>query len=151
MAFPSLGEQGVYGFDPFSDVGAVGGIGVDLLQSIPVDSPPSSEEEVKDDDGAMIPMTLDPSFVQQLVSLFGAPDFKKHGSAQPSNQRVSFDIPWSLAEQIYLYWVSSSLVNEEDEVNESFQEEDSQDLQEIIDMEYAMQLIQDQVSELKFY
>jgi hypothetical protein len=145
MAFPSLGDQGAFGFDPLYDMGATGGIGVDLLQSIPVGSPPSSEEGIKDDDGAMIPMVLDPSFVQQLVSLFGAPDLQ-NDSVQ-SNQKVDLDITWSLAEQIYLYWVTSrvNLVSEEEELNESFQDEDSQELQQIIDMELAMQIVQDQV------
>lgn len=149
ITFPSLGDQGAFAFDPLYDMGATGGIGVDLLQSIPVGSPPSSEEGIKDDDGAMIPMVLDPSFVQQLVSLFGAPDLK-NGSVQ-SNQRVAFDIPWSLAEQIYLYWVTSrvNLVSEEDELYESVQDEDSQELQQIIDMELAMQIVQDQVTVLK--
>jgi hypothetical protein len=92
----------------------------------------------------MIPMTLDPSFVQQLIKLFGVPDLKaKRPLSANQSSSVSFDIPWSLAEQIYLHWCSS-LISKDEESEPTVA--DRMELQDIMDFEFAMQLVQDEVS-----
>lgn len=147
--FPLLGEQAAAPDGrPSSDLlGAEGGIELHLDHSFQGASPPTSEEEERTDGGAMIPMALDPSFVKQLVALFGAPDLKTGGSAPTSsNEPVRFDIPYSLAEQIYMHWCSS-LIDEEDD--ERFEEE-SRELQSIMDIEYAMKIAQEEVSFIRF-
>lgn len=144
-SFPSLGEQPTNGADCRIEPNGIENIlGVDLLQPFPVVSPSLLEEEVKVESGPMIPMTLDPSFVQQLIKLFGVPDLKAKRplSANQSNP-VSFDIPWSLAEQIYLHWCSSLISKDEESAAATG---DNGELQNIMDFELAMQLVQDEVS-----
>ena len=147
--FPFLGEQAAaVDEDPsFAEpMGAEGGIVLELDHSIEGAGSPWAEEEDRMDGGgggAMIPMTLDPSFVQQLVALFGAPDLNGEGTTQASsNAPVRFDIPLELAEQIYMHWFSS-MISEE---NEERLNEKSRDLQSTMDMEYAFKLAQEEVS-----
>jgi hypothetical protein len=144
-SFPSLGEQPTNGADCRAEPNITENIlGVDLLRPLPVVSPPLSEEEVKMECGPMIPMTLDPSFVQQLIKLFGVPDLKaKRPLSANQSSSVSFDIPWSLAEQIYLHWCSS-LISKDEESEPTVA--DRMELQDIMDFEFAMQLVQDEVS-----
>ena len=111
-----------------------------------VDTAPLSPQ----DDGrgspteAMIPMKLDPSFVQQLISLFGAPSLSLNSKNNATAVTpVSFDVPWSLAEQIYLHWCSN-LITEEDYEDSQAANEDA-DLRNIMDIELAMQLVQEEV------
>jgi hypothetical protein len=144
-SFPTLGEQPTNGADCRAEPNITENIlGVDLLRPLPVVSPPLSEEEVKMECGPMIPMTLDPSFVQQLIKLFGVPDLKaKRPLSANQSSSVSFDIPWSLAEQIYLHWCSS-LISKDEESEPTVA--DRMELQDIMDFEFAMQLVQDEVS-----
>ena len=126
-----------------------GDVNLELYQPLEMASPPtSSEDEIGGFHvgGAMIPMTLEPSFVNQLVSLFGAPDMKRNG---PSNRPVSFDIPWSLAEQIYMHWCAS-LVSEEEE-NDFTLTDENRELQSIMDVEFAMKIAQDEVPIVPFH
>ena len=149
-SFPSLGEQQTNGADCRTEQNDIENIlGVDLLQPFPVVSPPLSEEEVKVECGPMIPMTLDPSFVQQLIKLFGVPDLKaKRPLSANQSSSVSFDIPWSLAEQIYLHWCSSLISKDEESATATG---DNRELQNIMDFELAMQLVQDEVSVPLFF
>lgn len=120
------------------------GVDLELYEPQTTDIPPIPGEEVPFDGGAMIPMTLDPSFVTQLVSLFGAPDLKTNGASSIStDSRVSFDIPWTLAEQIYMHWCAS-LVSEEDEAALAAEEE-NRELQSIMDVELAIKVAEDEV------
>lgn len=154
--FPTLGEIPVNGLDPqvpqetIVTENMIGLQGFDLLQQ-PVASPPLSEEEVKIEDGATISMTLDPSFVQQLVSLFGVPDLKTNRPFSSNSQStpVKFDIPWSLAEQIYMLWCSSLI--SKDEEQSTIVEGENRELQNIMDFELAMQLVQDEVNYLDYF
>ena len=142
-AFPSLGDNSTTIInEPMADAIEIGSgyaMASDLLEPC---------EEVKMNGESMIPMTLDPSFVQQLVSLFGAPVV--NGTPNPSNLPPSrFDIPWSLAEQIYLHWCSS-LVSQNDKPVPTIDPE-SKELQDIMDFEFAMQLVQDEVHKLYYH
>ncbi|XP_057378037.1 uncharacterized protein LOC130700002 [Daphnia carinata] len=143
-SFPTLGEQVTYTTDYQLPpcMNTENKFGMDLFQPFSVVSPPLPEEEVKVDEDPMISMTLDASFVQQLVKLFGVPDLKakRVPSTTPSNP-VNVDIPWSLAEQIYLHWCSSLISENEDKPMVT---EDRKELQNIMDFELAMQLVQDE-------
>ncbi|KAI9555738.1 hypothetical protein GHT06_018253 [Daphnia sinensis] len=143
-SFPTLGEQVTYASDyqlpPYMNTESK--LGMDFFQPLSVVSPPMPEEEVKVDEGPMISMTLDPSFVQQLIKLFGVPDLKANRmSSTTRSNPVNVDIPWSLAEQIYLHWCSS-LISEDEEIPTAT--EDRKELQNIMDFELAMQLVQDE-------
>lgn len=143
-SFPTLGEQVTYASDyelpPYMNT--ENKFGVDVFEPLSVASPSVPEEEGKVDEGPMISMTLDPSFVQQLVKLFGVPDLKaKRVPSTTRSNPANVDIPWSLAEQIYLHWCSS-LINENDEM--PMVTEDREELQNIMDFELAMQLVQDE-------
>jgi len=115
-----------------------------LISPPAVDTTPIMEEDgrASDDAEAMIPMNLDPTFVQQLISLFGAPNLGKNGTnVNHTANPVSFNIPWSLAEQIYLHWCSS-LISEDD----STTNDEDADLRHIMDIELAMQLVEQEVN-----
>ena len=147
-SFPTLREVPTNGIDPQVpqdiryETNENNTIGFDLLQ--PVASPPLSEEEAKVDGGATISMTLDPSFVQQLVNLFGVPDLRANRPYSSNNHStpVKFDIPWSLAEQIYMLWCSSLISRDEEHATV---EGEGRELQNIMDFELAMQIVQDEV------
>jgi len=120
-----------------------GAFGMPMSQGA-VNPAPILEEDgrASDDIEAMIPMNLDPTFVQQLISLFGAPNLKKNGTnVNHTANPVSFNIPWSLAEQIYLHWCSN-IISEDDSAPNNGDED--ADLRDIMDIELAMQLVQDE-------
>lgn len=146
-SFPTLGEQSVNEIHPqteMTDTTDAEAIGLDLLLSSHAVSPPLSEEEVKMDGGAMISMTFDQSFIEQLVNLFGVPDLQtKKPSSNNQLNVFNFDIPWSLAEQLYLHWCSS-LISKDQETS-AIVNDDQKGFQNIMDFELAMQLVQDEV------
>nr|CAG4640919.1 EOG090X07J8 [Eulimnadia texana] len=102
------------------------------------------EEEVKEESTeAMIPICLDPQFTQQLISLFGVPETATQGS-----EDLQFEIPWSLAEQIYSHWCASLACRNssapQTEENDPVPNENDAAFQTIMDMEYALQLAEDE-------
>ena len=112
-----------------------------------INAAPILEEDGRASDSmeAMIPMNLDPTFAQQLISLFGAPDLKRNGTnVNQSANPVSFNIPWSLAEQIYMHWCSS-LISEDDSTHDLHLNDEDPDLRHIMDIELAMQLVEQEV------
>lgn len=149
-SFPILGDQATYATDfqltPYANT--ENRFSIDPLQPLPVGNPPLPEEEMKVEEGPLVPMTLDPSFVQQLVKLFGVPDLKANRLPSTSQSNtVNFDIPWSLAEQIYLHWCSSLISKDEEMPTVNG---DSNELQNIMDFEFAMRLVQDEVNPFIF-
>ena len=142
--FPAL-DQGVPTELSLQESNIVGNnFGLDLLQPVASASPQISEDEINIDDGAMVSMSFDSSFIQQLVNLFGAPDLKtKKMSTENITKPVTFDIPLCLAEQIYMHWCSDMITKDEDLPQAT--EVDQSELKNIMDFEFAMQLVQDEV------
>ena len=119
-------------------------------------SPTAYEEDsvkIDDDGSAMIPMTLDETFSSHLIALFGDP---RPNLRRAPTAPAAFDIPWSLAEQIYSHWVSSLIDAQSDHGEAGDEEADDQDaiyqtdveesrLRDIMDFELAMQLVEEEV------
>ena len=72
---------------------------------LPSSASSSTEEselaKMEEENDAMVPFVMDPTFAQHLSSLFGQPNI----TGRLPQQHMSFEIPWALAEQIYLHWV----------------------------------------------
>lgn len=98
---------------------------------------------------AMVPITVDPSFIQQLVSFFGPlASPAKNPEIDSQKSPVTFDIPWSLAEQLYLSWCSSMVKDTTEEVQSAVTcvgENEGGEFNNIMDIEYAMKLIEEEV------
>ena len=65
-----------------------------------------TDQDMKNND-PMISMTLDAAFAKQLINLFGDPYAGKCSRRSTATSKNTFDISWTLAEQIYLHWLSS--------------------------------------------
>ena len=98
-------------------------------------------EDMKNNE-PLISMTLDHAFAKQLINLFGDPYAGKSSRRSTATGSNTFDISWSLAEQIYLHWLSSLY-------DEDGDGDDDGDVHvadaTTNDFEFAMQLVQQEV------
>lgn len=127
--------------------GTTGFLDFQLLETYQIPQP-SNDELVEEE--AMVPITLDPLFINQLIALFGPPDSQTDNCENSQKHPANFEIPWSLAEQLYLYWCSSLVKDDAEEIpseeESNYREEsESRGLNNIMDIEYAMKLVEEEV------